>query len=85
MNEATTSKDEGTERAERGQDIVVINSEGEGAGSDKEVRRIKGGGKRAPRWVKVDVGGKMLDLYCDMGSNITIITPPCTRSPWARW
>ena len=41
----------------------MINSEGDGAGHAKEVRRIKGGGKRASRWVKVDVGGEMLDLY----------------------
>ena len=47
----------------------------EGTGREKEVRRIKGGGKRASRWVKVDVGGEELDLYCDTGSNITIITP----------
>ena len=53
----------------------MSNSKGEGAGRAKEVRRIKGGGKRASRWVKVDVGGEELDLYCDTGSNITIITP----------
>ena len=53
----------------------MVNSEGGGAGRQKKVRRIKGGGKRASRWVKVDVGGEMLDLYCDTGSNITIITP----------
>ena len=47
----------------------------EGAGQEKEVRRIKGGGKRALRWVKVDVEGEKLDLYRDTGSNITIITP----------
>ena len=47
----------------------------EGAGREKEVRRIKGGGKRASRWVKMDMGGEGLDLYCDTGGNITIITP----------
>ena len=46
-----------------------------GAGWEKEVRRIKGGGKRESRWVKENIGGKELDLYCDTGSNITIITP----------
>ena len=52
----------------------MINSEGEGAGRAEEVRKIKGGHKRKSRWVKVDVGGKMLDLYCDTGGNVTIIT-----------
>ena len=27
------------------------------------------------RWVKVNMGGEELDLYCDTGSSITIITP----------
>ena len=39
------------------------------------MRRIKGGGKRASRGVKVDVGGEGLVRYCDTGSNFTIITP----------
>ena len=68
-------KDEGAGRDDQGRDFVVSNSKGEGAGRAKEVRRIKGGGKRASWWVKVDVGGKELDLYCNTGSNITIITP----------
>ena len=46
----------------------------EGTGKEKEARRNKMGNKR----VKVEVGGKMQDLYCDTGSNVTIIT--C----WAR-
>ena len=29
--------------------------------------------------MKVDVGGEMLDLYCDRGSNITIITPAMNK------
>ena len=45
----------------------------EGAGQEKEVRRIKGDSKRASQWVKIDVGGKGLDLYCDTGGNITSI------------
>ena len=51
----------------------------EGAGREKEVRRIKGGSNRASRWMKVDMGGEELDLYCDTGSNITIITPAMYR------
>ena len=46
-----------------------------GARREKEVRRIKGGDKRASRRVKVDVGGEVQDLYCDTGSNSTTITP----------
>ena len=46
-----------------------------GAGRTKVVRRIKEGGRRATRWVKVNLGGEEMDLYCDTGSNITIITP----------
>ena len=46
----------------------------EGAGREKVVRRIKGSGKRVSWWVKVNMGGEELDLYCDTGSNITIIT-----------
>ena len=42
------------------------------AEQEKVVRRIKGGGKRAKRWVKVNMGGEELNLYCDTGSNITI-------------
>ena len=30
----------------------------EGAGRCKEVRSIKGGGRRATRWVKVNLGGR---------------------------
>ena len=56
----------------------------EGAGQEKEVRRIKGGGKRASWWVKVDVGGEELDLYCDTGSNITIITPAMYKKSMGR-
>ena len=50
---------------------------GQGRATDriKEVRSIKGGGKRATRWVKVNMGGEEMNLYCDTGSNITIITP----------
>ena len=43
------------------------------------VRRIKGGGRRATRWVKVKMGGEELDLYCNTGSSITIITPAMYR------
>ena len=43
------------------------------------VRRIKGGGRRATRWVKVNMGGEELDLYCNTGSSITIITPAMYR------
>ena len=49
--------------------------EDEGAGREKEVRRIKRGSKRVSQRVKVDVRGKKQDLYCDTGSNITIDTP----------
>ena len=52
---------------------------GEGAGRSREVRRIKGGGKRATRWVKVNMGGEEMNLYCDTGSNVTIITPAMYR------
>ena len=31
-------------------------------GTREEVRRVKGGGKRKSRWVKVDMGGEKLDL-----------------------
>ena len=51
----------------------------EGEGREKVVRRIKGGGKRTSRWVKMDMGGEELDLYCNTGSNITIITPAMYR------
>ena len=53
--------------------------EDEGVGQEKVVRRIKGGGKRATWWVKVNTGGEELDLYCDTGSNITIFTPAMYR------
>ena len=53
--------------------------EDEGVGQEKVVRRIKRGGKRATRWVKVNMGGEELDLYCNTGSNITIITPAMYR------
>ena len=66
------SKGKGAGCAERDHDIVMINSEGEGAGCTEEVRKIKGGSNRTSRWVKVNMGGKMLDLYCDTGSNITM-------------
>ena len=52
---------------------------GEGAGRSKEVKRIKGGVKRATRRVKVNMGGEELNLYCNTGSNITIITPAMYR------
>ena len=47
----------------------------EGAGRNEVVRRIKGGGRGATRWVKVNLGGEEMNLYCETGSNITIITP----------
>ena len=56
----------------------VLGRTAEGAtrsNTDKVVRSIKGGGRRATRWVKVNLGGEELNLYCDTGSNITIITP----------
>ena len=43
--------------------------------TDKVVRSIRGGGRRATRWVRVNLGGEQMNLYCDTGSNITIITP----------
>ena len=57
---------------------------GAGAGlddkvQDEVVRRIRGGDRRATRWVKVNLGGEELDLYCDTGSSITIITPAMYR------
>ena len=75
-------KDKGTGRHE------MIKAEGagfssmykdEGAWREKEVRRIKGGGKGSSRWVKADMGGEELDLYWDTGSNITIITSAMYR------
>ena len=45
----------------------------------EEVRRIKGGGRRAMKWVKVNMVGEELDLYCNTGSSITIITPAMYR------
>ena len=56
----------------RGDDIVV---DTHFEGTRQEVRRVKGGGKRRSRWVTVEVGGEKVELYCDTGSNITIITP----------
>ena len=47
----------------------------EGAGRSKVVRRIKGGGRRATRWVKVNLGGEEMNVCCNTGSNITVITP----------
>ena len=41
----------------------------------KVVRSIRGGGRRATRWVRMNLGGEQMNLYCDTGSNITIITP----------
>ena len=52
---------------------------GEGAGRSKEVKRIKGGVKRATRWVKVNMGGEELNLYHNTGNSITIITPAMYR------
>ena len=52
---------------------------GEGAGRSKEVKRIKGGVKRATRLVKINMGGEELNLYHDTGRNFTIITPAMYR------
>ena len=43
--------------------------------TDKGVRSIRGGGRRATRWVKVNLGGEQMNLYCDTGSKVTIISP----------
>ena len=37
----------------------------EGAGPDGVVRRIKGGGRRATRRVKVNLGGEEMNLSCE--------------------
>ena len=56
------------------------------AGRYKEVRSIRGGGRRTTRWVKVNLGGgRRWNYTATRGA-----TPPsshlrCTRSPWARW
>ena len=58
----------------------------EGAGRYKEVKSIRGGGRRTTRWVKVNLGGgRRWNYTATRGA-----TPPsshlrCTRSPWARW
>ena len=52
---------------------------GEGAGRSKEVKRIKGGVKRATRRVNVNMGGEELNLYHNTGNSITIITPAMYR------
>jgi hypothetical protein len=44
-------------------------------GRIKVIRSIKGGARRKTRWVTVNMGGEETELYCDTGSNITIITP----------
>ena len=43
--------------------------------SGEEVRRVKGSNRRRSRRVTIDMGGEEVELYCDTGSNITIITP----------
>ena len=43
--------------------------------SGEEVKRVKGSNRRRSRWVSIDMGGKEVELYCDTGSNIMIITP----------
>ena len=62
----------------------------EGAGRNKVVRRTKRGGRRATRGVKVNLGGEQRNLYCNRGSNITIITPEMYKESMgkvvaARW
>ena len=47
----------------------------EGTGRNGVVRRIKGGGRRATGWVKVNLGGEEMNLYRGTRSSITIIAP----------
>ena len=75
---AVYAKGEGTGRDVYAKDEGMgrdVYAKDEATGREKVARRIKGGGKRASRWVKMVMGGEELDLYCDTGSNITIITP----------
>ena len=77
-------KDKGAGWNVRGHDFVVSNSKGEGAGRAKEVRRIKGGGKRASRWVKVDMGPRSWTCTAIQAATSSSSHWPCTGGPWAR-
>ena len=75
-------RDEEQGAIDQGDDVYVDGGAGlnakekvEGAGRSGEVRRIKRGGRRATGRVEVNLGGEEMNLSCDTGSNITIITP----------
>ena len=68
----TKKKDEGAGRSAKKKD--------EGAGRSGNMYK-SGGGRRATRWVKVNLGGEEMNLYCDTGSNITIIVAAHLGSP----
>jgi hypothetical protein len=81
--EATKRKDEGAGRNdnvyEGGGAGLSAKMKDKGKGRNEVVRRIKGGGRRAMRWVRVNLGGKEMNLCCKTGSNTTIITPEMYR------
>ena len=86
--EETTSKDSKSE--EEKEVNRVVRDQGWPGTSDKakrrsvrhittergeEVTRVNGSSRRSSTWVTVNMGGEEVELYCDTGSNIMIITP----------
>ena len=63
--------------------------QGAGAGLDDKVqnevvRRIKGGGRRAMRWVKVNMRARSWTYTVTPGAASPSSHRPCIGSPWAR-